>query len=193
MTRGTEPADGDVKLGLEPWDPQRFKWVLYRSQSQHTADCERYPLSAMPRRVFLDTNVVNLLVRYSEQVFEQAPLPYGLTETRAHDIEALMHVFYVGARADWDILGSRKVLDEISQTPDADLKAELLDYAVHLVEPPSEDGDYAANLGRRLINAPFTAGCPTPPIASSSATPSDSNVTSSVPATDAPSFVGAIR
>ena len=138
----------------------RRKWVLYRSQSQHTAACERYPLSAMPRRMFLDTNVVNLLVRYSEQVFEQAPLPSGLTETRAHDIEALMHVFYVGARADWDILGSRKVLDEISQTPDANLKAELLDYAVHLVELPSEDGDYAANLGRRLIDAPFTAALP---------------------------------
>jgi hypothetical protein len=116
----------------------------------------------MPRRVFLDTNVVNLLVRYSEQIFEQVLLPPGLTETGAHDIEALMHVFHIGASADWDILASRKVLDEIGQTPDADLKAELLDYAVRLVALPDEDGDYAAKLGRRLIDAPFTAALPDP-------------------------------
>jgi hypothetical protein len=147
-------------MGLEHWDPHRRKWVLYRSEAQHREDCQRYPLQAMPRRIFLDTNIVNLLVRYSEQVFEQAPIPTDIDETTAQDIEALMHVFHVGARASWDILASRKVLDEISRTPDDDLKAELLDYAVQIVGPPGEDGDLATSLGRRLINAPFAAALP---------------------------------
>jgi hypothetical protein len=47
-----------------------------------------------------------------------------------------MHVFQVGARADWDLMASRKTLDEIHGTPDADVKAELLEYAVQLVELP---------------------------------------------------------
>ena len=147
-------------MGLEHWDPDRRKWILYRSQAQHTADGERYPLQALPRRIFLDTNVVNLLVGYREQVFEQAAIPADLDQITAHDVEALMHVFHVGARADWDILASRKVLDEIGQTQDADLKADLLDYAVQLVDPPGLDDGFAANLGRRLVNAPFVAALP---------------------------------
>jgi hypothetical protein len=147
-------------MGLEHWDSTRRKWVLYRSEAQHSEDCARYPFEKIPGRVFLDTNVVNLLVKHSEQIFEQAALPAGLDQTRAHDIEALMHVFQVGARADWDLMASRKTLDEIQGTPDADVKAELLEYAVQLVELPSEDSAFAASLGRRLVDAPFVSALP---------------------------------
>lgn len=144
-------------MGLEFWDPSRKKWVLYRSQAEHHADAERYPLKAMPRRVFLDTNVVNLLVQHSDQIFEQALVSDTLDATTAHDVEALMHVFHVGSRAPWDILASRKVLDEIGATPDADLKHELLEYAMNLVGPPNEDSAFATGLGRRMVDAPFAA------------------------------------
>lgn len=147
-------------MGLEHWDPGRRKWVLYRSQQQHSDDCAQYPFESIPRRVFLDTNVVNLLVKHSEQVFEQAAIPSHLDDTTALDTEALMHVFHVGARADWDILASRKTLDEIGQTPESDIRDELLDYAVQLVELPNEDSAFASSFGRRLVDAPFVAALP---------------------------------
>jgi len=71
-----------------------------------------------------------------------------------------MHVFQVGARADWDLIASRKTLDEIQGTPDADVKAELLEYTVQLVELPSDDSAFAASLGRRLLDAPFVSALP---------------------------------
>jgi hypothetical protein len=147
-------------MGLEHWDPHRRKWILYRSQAQHSEDCARYPFENIPGRVFLDTNVVNLLVKHSEQVFEQTTIPADLDVTSAHDVEALMHVFHVGACANWDILASRKTLDEIEQTPQPDVRDELLDYAVQLVELPSEDSAFAADLGRRLVDAPFVSALP---------------------------------
>ena len=60
-----------------------------------------------------------------------------------------MHVFHHGARANWDVLASNKTLDEIDKTPDADLKAELLEYAVMLAEPPTEDSHHLVNSGYR--------------------------------------------
>jgi hypothetical protein len=41
---------------------------------------------------------VNLLVKRSEHVFEQVPIPVDVDRTVAEDIEALMHVFAVSAR-----------------------------------------------------------------------------------------------
>ncbi|MGE5567230.1 MAG: hypothetical protein ACM3YN_13880 [Parcubacteria group bacterium] len=147
-------------MGLEHWDPGRRKWVLYRSQQQHSDDCAQYPFESIPRRVFLDTNVVNLLVKHSEQIFAQATISSELDHTTAVDTEALMHVFHVGARASWDILASRKTLDEIDQTPDPDTRDELLAYAVQLVELPDENSAFAATFGRRLVDAPFVSALP---------------------------------
>lgn len=115
------------------------------------------PFESIPRRIFLDTNVVNLLVKQSEQIFEQAPIPDDLDRTRALNIEALMHVFYVGARAEWDILASHKTLDEIEQTPDSDIRDDLLSYAVQLVELHNKDSAFAASFGRRLVDTSFVS------------------------------------
>lgn len=147
-------------MGLEHWDPSRRKWVLYRSQQQHSDDCVQHPFESIPRRVFLDTNVVNLLVKHSERVFEQVTIPDDLDHTTTLDTEALMHVFHVGARANWDILTSRKTLNEIGKTPDLDVRDELLDYAIQLMELPNEDSAFAASLGRRLVDAPFMSALP---------------------------------
>jgi hypothetical protein len=49
--------------------------------------------------VFFDTNVINALVKHSAHVFEHEPIPLETEPTLATDVEALMHVFYVGARA----------------------------------------------------------------------------------------------
>jgi hypothetical protein len=147
-------------MGVELWDQLRRKWILYSSQAQHSRDCESHPFEAIPQRVFLDTNVVNLIVKHREHVFEQAWPIEGLDSTSARDVEALMHVFHIGFRAPWEIFASRTTLDEIGQTEDPVTRAELLDYAVELVDPTSPDSEHAHSLGRRLVDAPFAVALP---------------------------------
>ena len=86
---------------------RRFK--LYHSQEEHSADCEKFPFKEIPCRVFLDTNIVNCLVKWSYCVFEMVEPPLDLDSRLLTDIESLMHVFQVGHRADWDIIASNKV------------------------------------------------------------------------------------
>jgi predicted nucleic acid-binding protein len=116
-------------------------------------DCERYPFERIPGRVFLDTNVVNMLVKYSDLIFEQQPMSEEFDETKIHDLDALMHVFHVGSRANWDLVASSKTLQELSRTPDDELRATLLDYGIGLVEDEGEAAAYARDLGRRVLGS----------------------------------------
>lgn len=136
--------------------------MLYRSAEQHSEDSVRFPFEGIPRRVFVDTNVINVLVKHCEQVFDHAPIRVDTDSTLAADIEALMHVFYVGARANWDILGSQKTLDELSRTRDNSLRGDLLEYAFGIVNQDLDDDDrrHAGDFGRRLVEAPFVAALP---------------------------------
>lgn len=149
-------------MGLEHWDPIRRKYVLYQDAGQHTKDCGLFPFENIPKRVFLDTNVINVLVKHATHVFEQERISPDIEPNLALDIEALMHVFYVGARADWDLVGSQKTLDELSRTRDETLRSDLEDYALGLVNRDSNDKDrrFAADFGRRLIDSPFLAALP---------------------------------
>lgn len=145
-------------MGLEFWDDGRGKYVLYRNAEEHSKDCERYPYKELPWRVFLDTNVINRLVKWSDQIFEQAALPELKDETLASDIEALGHVFYVGRRAPWDLVASRKVFEELSATPESAFRSEMLDYGICFIDllTQSEDWRFAEDLGRRLANSSLT-------------------------------------
>ena len=149
-------------MGLEHWDSGRRKYVLYQNTEQHSADCDRFPFQSIPRRVFLDTNVINVLVKHSTHVFEQEPIPSDVDPTLATDIEALMHVFYVGARANWELLSSQKTIDELSRTRDGSLRDDLLEYALGFINSDLRDEDrrFAADFGRRLIDTPFVAALP---------------------------------
>lgn len=42
------------------------------NEADHSADCSAYLYEVVPGRIFLDTNVVNLLVNYPEQIFRTA-------------------------------------------------------------------------------------------------------------------------
>lgn len=140
---------------LEMRDPVNGRWVLYRSQADHSRDCEQYPYESIPARIFLDTNVVNTLVKHAATIFEQDALADGLHQTTAHDVEALMHIFHVGSRAYWDLVTSAKTLEEIDQTPSEELRERLMDYAVEAAERGSEAASYAQDLGRRVIASSF--------------------------------------
>jgi hypothetical protein len=83
--------------------------------------------------VFLDTNVINVLVKHSTHIFDHDPILLNTEPTLAIDIEALMHVFYVGRRAEWDLLASEKTIDELMRTKDTGLRGDLSEYASLLV------------------------------------------------------------
>lgn len=149
-------------MGLEHWDSRVQKYVLYEDERQHSDDGTRFPFERIPRRVFLDTNVINVLVKHSTHVFEREPIPPGIEQTLGIDIEALMHVFYVGARADWDLVGSQRNLHELSRTTDGTLRNDLVEYAMGLVNQDLTDENraFAERFGRLLVDAPFVAALP---------------------------------
>ena len=62
-------------MGLEHWDPRKRRYVLYQNTVQHSEDCARFPFEKIPRRVFLDTNVINVLVKHGKHVFDREPIP----------------------------------------------------------------------------------------------------------------------
>lgn len=113
---------------LETWDDQMGKWVLYESEAAHSEDCRRYPFEEVPSAIFLDTSVVNLLVKFSDTIFEYEPLLTAVPAERAHDIEALMHLMKIGERAHWVVTTSPKALQELSETRDSALREQLVSY-----------------------------------------------------------------
>jgi hypothetical protein len=138
---------------------------LYYSQEEHSAECAKFPFDQMPRRVFLDTNIVNCLVKWRYCVFEMEEPPSDLDSTLLSDIESLTHVFQVGRRADWDIVASNKVIEELSQTSDDVLRNELMDYGVDLTSYSAfrgshDDHAYANDLARRLRDSDFVSSLP---------------------------------
>jgi hypothetical protein len=147
-------------MALEHWDPIRKQWLLYRSDAQHGVDCKSYPLEMLPRRIFLDTCVVNLLVKHAADLFEQGCVPSSVDPTRADDLEALMHIYAHGRRGPWHLFASKGVLHEISNTPDGELRADLADYAIGLVEPTNEDARFASDFGRRLADSEMISAFP---------------------------------
>jgi len=144
------------------------RYVLYTSQEDHSADCERFPLAAIPRLVMLDTNVVECLVRYSHCIFEQQPAPIELDETRRRDIEALMHVFLVSSRAywSWDFCVSPITLEELERTNNRELRSELLEYGITFPSAGDNGGispELAAagdDLARRVVDSSLFAALP---------------------------------
>lgn len=149
-------------MTLEHWDSRKQKYVLYQNVGQHSDDCGRFPFASIPQRVFLDTNVINVLVKHGTNVFEREPIPHDTEPKLAIDIEALMHVFYVGTQADWGLFASQTVIRELSQTRKVGLRDDLVEYALGFVnrDPSDEDRRFALDFGRRLVDTPFVAALP---------------------------------
>jgi len=84
---------------VERWDEHRCIWVLYEDQAQASADCAKYPLDHIPRRIFLDTNNINLIAKYPEQILDDGPVFEDIDDTKRQDVEALTYIFALGRRA----------------------------------------------------------------------------------------------
>jgi len=138
---------------LERWDNTRRKWIMYARQEDHSADCERYPFEQIPARVFLDTSVINLIVKYAPMIFEMEPQDPLTPLNRALEIEALMHVFAIGARANWSLRASTKTLSEVNQTGCVCMRADLAGYVRELLALATEESRYGDDLGRRIADS----------------------------------------
>jgi hypothetical protein len=147
-------------MALEYWHPARRRWILYRSQDEHSRDCQKYPYDRVPRRIFLDTNIVNLMIKQRESVFEEAPIADSLEHEAALDTEALMHVCSFGIRAPWTMVACTKSLEELAAEAGIAGVGDLLDYALEVVTDCGEDATYAAELGRRIADSELLAALP---------------------------------
>ena len=149
-------------MTLEHWDQDRKRWLLYTKEGQHHADCIANPFESIPAKVFLDTNVVNLIVKWPEQIFENMPVPPGVNELTVHDVEALMHLFYTGQRANWQLIASAKTIEEILQTADDGVRERLLRYVVEIADQTSAESRHGRDLGRRLNDSSLLGAMPDP-------------------------------
>lgn len=153
-------------MTLERWDAALGRWIMYARAEQQSEDCRSYPFSRVPKRIFLDTNIVNLMVKYRRHVFEQEPIPADLHPSAAHHVEALMHLFSIGFRAGWDLVVSRETINEIERTVDPYVRGELLDYAWEVSDEEfweySENSDFrfAGKLGRSFAQADMMSVLP---------------------------------
>ena len=73
-------------------------------------------LRDVPRRIFLDTCVVNFMLDYAEQIHDGAPAPVAAAERVVRDVEALHHIMLVGQRAIWQLAISPCTYQEIAAT-----------------------------------------------------------------------------
>lgn len=79
----------------------------------------------LPRRIFLDTNVVNFILDHGGSIFEGEPSEDHLSERDLADIKALHFVFRTGERAHWELAVSPLTYQEITQTQCAVRRASL--------------------------------------------------------------------
>ncbi len=145
---------------LEEWDEARGRWLLYRSAADHHADCERHPFKSIPARIFLDTNVVNLIVKHAPIIFDMEPQYPDLPIDRRRDIEALVHIFAVGARASWTLRVAETTLDEINRTLHEQVRQKLASYALEMLERGTDDSAHGRDLGRRVSDSTLLACLP---------------------------------
>jgi hypothetical protein len=85
-------------------------------------------IKKVPRRVFLDTNVVNVVLDYGEAIHECMEIPEGLDSRLKEDIEALRGIFATGQRAFWQFAISPLTYREIIRTKNCSRRHELANW-----------------------------------------------------------------
>ncbi|WP_293425948.1 hypothetical protein [Phreatobacter sp.] len=145
---------------VERWDAVRGKWIMYDKAKDHSADCARYPFEQIPARVFLDTNIVNLIIKYAPVIFEMERPNPATPLNRSRDVEALMHVFAVGARANWTLRASAKTLEEVNRTLCETTRGSLSSYVLEMLEFATEESRHGDDLGRRVAGSAFLNALP---------------------------------
>lgn len=73
-------------------------------------------LEEIPGRVFLDTNVLNFILHYGEQIHDGAEPPTDTSDRVRDDIDALYNIFLTGRRASWQLAISPYTYSELIRT-----------------------------------------------------------------------------
>lgn len=134
--------------------------------SQRGSEDEEFPFEKLPRRIFLDTNIVDCLVKWGASIFDGEEPPTDLGETLLSDVLSLRNIFFIGGRANWDIVTSHKTMAELADTRDEAHRTVLLQYGSELIQyaaangTSDEDERYAIELARRLIDSVYLAPLP---------------------------------
>lgn len=80
---------------------------------------------AIPRRAFLDTNVVNKILDHGDFVHENVPLPPEICPNDQLELESLAGIFDTGQRAFWQFAISPLTYQEVSATSNPTRRANL--------------------------------------------------------------------
>lgn len=92
----------------------------------------------LPRRIFLDTCVVNLMLDFADVLHDGLPIPDGLPEQRRREVEALCGIFDTGTRALWRFTISARTHSELAQTTSEERRRDLLQWFAELWHYQSE-------------------------------------------------------
>ena len=122
----------------------------------------------LPRRVFLDTNVVNFVLDHGPSIFDGEDPQGQLSETDLADLQALHLIFVTGERAHWELAVSPLTYEEISRTPDPRRRKDLAHWFgevwSHWRDCFNEDGTlsdkYAEELAAKLANSTLLESFP---------------------------------
>lgn len=85
-------------------------------------------LALPPRRIFLDTNVVNFILDHGNSIFEGAEPEPTLSPQERRNVIALSNFFFVGQRVLWELAISHKTQQEIMACSDPDRGQRLLSW-----------------------------------------------------------------
>jgi len=112
----------------------------------------------LPRRVFLDTNVVNFVLDHGESIFDGEEPDAATSDTDLADVRALHLIFLTGERTHWELAVSPLTHKEIMQTTDHHRRQSLERWFnevwCHWRDCMAEDGglsdDYADELASKV-------------------------------------------
>jgi hypothetical protein len=121
----------------------------------------------IPRRVLLDTNIVNFILDWGEAIHDGAGIPEFVSDRDAEDILALRDIWLTGQRPYWQLAVSPRTYYEVNATTDADRRAcldswfgELWLYWRDLFEQEQLSDEHAEALARVLVPSPILAALP---------------------------------
>ncbi len=85
-----------------------------------------------PKRIFLDTSVINFIVDHSEIIFDGCAISEKINERIYNDIRGLAQIFYYADHNAIEMVISKTTFNEIQATSNKVKREKLLNYCSEL-------------------------------------------------------------
>ncbi len=85
-----------------------------------------------PRRIFLDTSVINFIVEYYDVLFDGAELDHDVSERVYDDLQAIARIFNYASHNAIEMIISKTTFEEVNATKDLAKRQKLDDYCKEL-------------------------------------------------------------